>query len=134
MTTTQRITPEVREQLEPGDLVKVNLNPVVGSETANYRPWMVISAQAVNAVSRTVTIVPITHGSGKIMRMFPVLGSSQNDAGIDGTIVLTQMNSVDLVEREALLVGKITDEAIISDVRLRLAAYLGITASLLDSE
>ncbi|KNH21832.1 hypothetical protein ACS77_22940 [Pseudomonas syringae] len=68
------------------------------------------------------------------MRMFPVLGSSQNDAGIDGTIVLTQMNSVDLVEREALLVGKITDEAIISDVRLRLAAYLGITASLLDSE
>jgi mRNA-degrading endonuclease toxin of MazEF toxin-antitoxin module len=134
MTTAQRITPEVREQLEPGDLVKVNLNPVVGSETANYRPWMVISAQAVNAVSRTVTIMPITHGSGKIMRLFPVLDTSQNDAGIDGTIVLTQMNSVDLVEREALLVGKITDEAIISDVRLRLAAYLGITASLLDSE
>jgi mRNA interferase MazF len=133
MSTTQSITPAVREQLEPGDLVKVNLNPVAGSETANYRPWMVISAQAVNALSRTVTIVPITHGSGKIMRMFPVLESSQNDAGIDGTIVLTQINSVDLVERNAKLVGKITDETILADVRLRLAAYLGITASLLDT-
>jgi len=134
MSTTQKITHAVREQLEPGDLVKVNLNPVMGSETANYRPWMVVSAQAVNAVSRTVTIVPITHGSGKIMRMFPVLGIAQNDAGIDGTIVLTQMNSVDLVERGATFVGKITDPVILSDVRLRLAAYLGITASLLDDE
>lgn len=134
MSTKQSITIAVREQLEPGDLVKVNLDPVVGSETANYRPCMVISDQAFNAVSRTVTIVPITHGAGKIMRMFPILSSSQNDAGIDGTLVLTQLTSLDLVERGAFLVGKITDPTILSDVRLRLAACLGITASLLDDE
>lgn len=134
MSTIQKITSAVREQLEPGDLIKVNLNPVVGSETANYRPWMVISVQAINAVSRTVTIMPITHGSGKIMRLFPVLSSEQNDAGIDGTIVLTQINSVDLVEREAILVGRITDPSVLVDVRLRMAACLDINASLFDDE
>lgn len=134
MSMSQKITTAVREQLEPGDLIKVNLSPVAGSETANYRPCMVISEQAFNALSRTVMVVPITHGSGNIMRLFPVLGASQNDAQIDGTLVLTQVNSLDLVERGARLVGKVTDPDVLKQVKLRLAAIQGITVSLLDGE
>lgn len=122
-----KITPTVRETLKPGDIVVVDLSPVEGSETDMERPCIVLSAQGLNARSRTVTVVPLTRGAGEIMRLFPKLDPSQNNCGRDGVAVLTQTTSLDLVARDARLIGAITDPSYMQDVKIRLAAIFEIT-------
>lgn len=129
MTT---ITEPVRKQLKPGDLIRIALDPTVGSETQKTRPCIVVSEQALNAVSRTILVVPLSTGSGPIMRLFPVLDPTQNDCGMQGSAVLTQMRALDPVARQGQLLGRITAPAFLEAVRVNLAAALGITLDLLD--
>ena len=46
--------------IERGDVFWVALDPVQGSELAKTRPCVVVSLTALNAVRRTVVIVPLT--------------------------------------------------------------------------
>lgn len=46
--------------IERGDVFWVTLDPVQGSEMANTRPCVVVSLTELNAVRRTVVIVPLT--------------------------------------------------------------------------
>ncbi|GAB3392056.1 type II toxin-antitoxin system PemK/MazF family toxin [Azotobacter armeniacus] len=127
-----RITEAVRKQLKPGDLIRIALDPTVGSETQKTRPCIVLTEQALNAVSRTIIVVPLSTGSGPIMRLFPVLDPTQNDCGMHGSAVVTQMRALDPVARQGQWLGRITDPAFLEAVRLNLAATLGITLDLLD--
>ena len=47
-------------RVERGDVYWTTLDPVIGSELAKTRPCVVVSATEVNAVRRTVVIVPLT--------------------------------------------------------------------------
>ncbi len=47
-------------RIERGEVYWAVLDPVVGSELAKTRPCVVVSATEVNAVRRTVVIVPLT--------------------------------------------------------------------------
>ncbi|SER84271.1 mRNA interferase MazF [Azotobacter beijerinckii] len=126
------ITEPVRKRLKPGDLIRIALDPTVGSETQKTRPCIVMTEQALNAVSRTIIVVPLSTGGGPIMRLFPVLDPTQNDCGMQGSAVLTQMRALDPVARQGQLLGRITDPAFLEAVRVNLAAALGITTDLLD--
>ncbi|MFB8832041.1 hypothetical protein ACE0DR_28280 [Azotobacter sp. CWF10] len=66
------------------------------------------------------------------MRLFPVLDPTQNDCGMYGSAVITQMRALDPVARQGQLLGRIIDSAFLDAVRLNLAATLGITLDLLD--
>lgn len=130
--STKKIGANERAQLQPGDIVVAPLDPVMGSETAKRRPLIVVSAQALNAVSRTVTVVPLTSGKGAIMRLFPYLESSQTDCGKQGSAAITQMTSLDLVARDAELVGSVIDPDFMDKLKLRMAAMFEITLDTLD--
>ena len=54
--------------LQRGDIVRVILDPVVGSEVGKARPAVVVQNDLANRSSQTVTIVPI---STSIERVFP---------------------------------------------------------------
>lgn len=51
-----------------GDVVYVNLDPVVGSEIGKTRPAVVLQNDLANRSSPTVTVIPL---STKIDRVFP---------------------------------------------------------------
>lgn len=130
--STKKIGANERAQLQPGDIVVAPLDPVMGSETAKRRPLIVVSVQAINERSRTVIVVPLTTGNGPIMRLFPHLDAGQTDCGIYGTAAITQMTSLDLPARGAELVGSVIDPDFMDDLKLRIAAILGITLDTLD--
>lgn len=54
--------------IERGDVVAVNLDPVVGSEIGKDRPAVVLQNRLANRSSPTVTVVPI---SSKVDRTYP---------------------------------------------------------------
>lgn len=129
MSTAVKVTQEVSKNLDVGDIVQVDLQPVKGSETDKRRPCIVVSVKQMNAVSRTVTVIPVSHGTGPIMRICPTISTAQNDANIDGNIVVPQMLALDLVARSAHVIGKITDPELILHTQRVIAATLGIGAS-----
>jgi mRNA interferase MazF len=53
---------------ERGDVVLVNLDPVVGSEVGKTRPAIVLQNEMANRTSPTVTVIPL---STKVDRVFP---------------------------------------------------------------
>jgi mRNA interferase MazF len=53
---------------ERGDVVLVNLDPVVGSEIGKTRPAIVLQNEMANRTSPTVTVIPL---STKVDRVFP---------------------------------------------------------------
>ncbi|MFF7708350.1 type II toxin-antitoxin system PemK/MazF family toxin [Pseudomonas sp. NPDC007930] len=123
-----------RAALVPGDVININLNPTAGHETQKWRPCIVISEGGLNQLSTTVQVVPLTSGSGAIMRLFPKLETHQNNCNVYGTAIVTQMRAVDPVARQAELIGQVTDQDFMDALRLRIAACFGITIELLDPQ
>ncbi|HEX3528950.1 MAG TPA: type II toxin-antitoxin system PemK/MazF family toxin [Thermoanaerobaculia bacterium] len=54
--------------IERGDVYRVSLDPVLGSEIGKTRPAVVIQNDLANRSSPTVTVVPV---SSKVDRVFP---------------------------------------------------------------
>jgi mRNA interferase MazF len=54
--------------IERGDVVSVNLDPVIGSEVGKSRPAIVLQNDLANRSSPTVTVIPI---SSKLGRIYP---------------------------------------------------------------
>ena len=52
--------------LQRGDVVRVNLDPVIGSEVGKARPAVVVQNDLANRSSSTVTIVPISTSTERI--------------------------------------------------------------------
>jgi mRNA interferase MazF len=51
-----------------GDVVRVNLDPVVGSEVGKARPAVILQNDLANRSSPTVTVIPV---SSKVGRVYP---------------------------------------------------------------
>jgi mRNA interferase MazF len=54
--------------MKRGDIFRVNLDPVVGSEVGKMRPAVVLQNDLANRSSPTVTVIPI---SSNVERIFP---------------------------------------------------------------
>jgi mRNA interferase MazF len=84
--------------LQRGSIVFATLHGAVGGEIRKSRPWLVVSPDELNAVSRTVTVVPLTSGD------FPYpFRISCSWRGVKGHVVVDQLRTVDLrrIERIA---------------------------------
>jgi mRNA interferase MazF len=54
--------------MQRGDVVRVNLDPVVGSEVGKTRPAIILQNELANRTSPTVTVIPL---SSNVDRVFP---------------------------------------------------------------
>ena len=86
--------------LERGDIIKLQLNPKVGSEQAGFRPAIVISPKAYNQISSLILICPITNKK-KGWRFEVALASNMKTFGI---VLSDQIRIVDCSKREAIFV------------------------------
>ena len=79
-------------EIKRGNIVYVNLDPVVGSEQAKTRPAVVIQHNALNVNSKTTIIVPIT---SRIYDIEYPMHVRVNEKGFRGTIKVEQIRVID---------------------------------------
>jgi len=86
----------VKINIKRGDVVLVNLDPVVGSEQGKIRPVLIIQNNISNEYSPTTIIAPIT--SKIYSKEFPTnVFLPKKDSGLDkdSTILLNQIRTID---------------------------------------
>jgi mRNA interferase MazF len=109
--------------LRAGDLIWVDFNPALGHEQAGRRPALIISEEAYNQQSSFIIVCPVTRSS----KLWPFKLALAEGAPIQGQILIDQMKSIDKRRVVSPPIGKI-DEELLSDVRGRLAALLGLAS------
>ncbi len=79
-----------------GDIYEVNLDPVVGAETGQRRPALVVSNDVNNEFSQTVTVLPVTSQPARKIYPFEVL-VPKGIAGLtaDSRVKANQVRTVD---------------------------------------
>jgi len=93
-----------------GEVVRVRLDPVVGSEQAVERPALVISPDLINERSPVILIAAIT--SQKTERVYPfeaLLDPPDGGLAVRSKVMLTHMRSVDK-ERLIGRYGKVSEK------------------------
>ncbi|MFQ6090475.1 MAG: type II toxin-antitoxin system PemK/MazF family toxin [Candidatus Bipolaricaulia bacterium] len=82
--------------LRRGDIVRVQLSPVVGSEQAGTRPALVISPDVINEHSPVILIAPLT--SKKTERVYPfeaLIEPPEGGVTHRSKVMLTHLRGVD---------------------------------------
>jgi mRNA-degrading endonuclease toxin of MazEF toxin-antitoxin module len=123
-------------QLEPGDLIKVSLDPTVGHEQQAWRPCVVLSVREWNSVTRgLVTICPLTSNRTPNPNLESLwVDPTQTDCGVFGTVMLDHVRSIDVVARGAKKVGRIIDEQVLDDIRMGMCLILGVDKTFFGEE
>ncbi|MGL5874903.1 MAG: type II toxin-antitoxin system PemK/MazF family toxin [Xenococcaceae cyanobacterium] len=91
-----------------GDIIKLQLNPIVGSEQAGFRPAMVISPEAYNRISKLIVICLIT--SKKKGWPFEVQLPQQMQTF--GIVLSDQLKTIDSKARQASFIESSPPELI----------------------
>lgn len=106
-----------------GDIVKVNLNPVVGSEVkGDFRPCLVLSVKAFNRLGSTL-VAPITQG-GNFSRVHgfsvSLMGTGTETQGV---VLINGVRMIDLRARESRKVEEASKE-LVDEVLARLQTII----------
>jgi mRNA interferase MazF len=94
-----------------GEIVAVNLNPVLGSEASKTRPAVVVSNDAANATATrlgrgVITVVPVTSGIARVYPFQVLLPASQTGLPRDSKAQAEQVRAV-AVERVGRRLGQL---------------------------
>ncbi len=106
---------------EAGDFIWLDLDPTVGHEQSGRRPAIVLSPHNYNAAAGLCVICPITSR----VRDYPFEAKLPDGAGFSGVVLADQPRSISWEKRPIQPAGR-APEAVLSEVRERLAALLGI--------
>jgi mRNA interferase MazF len=86
-----------------GDIVLVDLNPVIGSEANKVRPAVVVSNDGANRAAErfgrgVITVVPVTSNVTKVYPFQVRLSSDQTETGLtaESKIQVEQIRAVDI--------------------------------------
>jgi mRNA interferase MazF len=105
-------------QFDRGDIVIINLDPVLGRETGKRRPVYVLTQKNYNRSTGMAWVCPITTHPQNNAFEIPVQGKK-----ISGFIIANKMRSVDLQQRQPVLVEK-ADPSLWDDVKYVIEALL----------
>ena len=111
--------------LRRGDVVRIRLDPVEGSEQAGERPGLVVSPDLINQHSPVVLIAPIT--SQKTEKIYPfeaLIDAPEGGLKQRSKVLLMQLRAIDR-RRVAGRYGTVTPETMRSvDEAVRIAVGL----------
>ncbi len=96
------------DDLDAGDLIWVELDPVRGREQAGRRPAVVVTTAAYHKVSSTAFVCPITTNPGPWPFKVPLPGNLQ----LQGGVLVDQMRAVDRTQRIFGRLGRVPDETL----------------------
>jgi len=96
--------------LEFGDIIKINFSPSKGHEQKGYRPGLVISDPITQKeLNGIVTVVPITNSSSTF---FARVNLDEFKIETKGDILMDQVKVLDLSEREYEFIEKAPKEVL----------------------
>lgn len=96
--------------LEFGDIIKINFSPSKGHEQKGYRPGLVISDPVTQKeLNGIVTVVPITNSTSSFFTRVNLDGYSIETKG---DILMDQIKVLDLSEREYEFIEKAPKEVL----------------------
>ena len=78
-----------------GDIIKINMNPQLGSEQSGWRPAIVVSNARLNSKSKLVLVCPITH----TLRNYPTHVRLNEETTTTGEVMCEQIKAVDITVR-----------------------------------
>jgi mRNA interferase MazF len=112
-----------------GDIVTVNLGPVLGSEASKTRPAVVVSNDAANATATrlgrgVITVVPVTSNVGRVYPFQVLLPASQTGLARDSKAQAEQVRSV-AVQRIGQRLGGLP-AAVMGELDQALRLHLGL--------
>jgi mRNA interferase MazF len=112
-------------KIKRGDLVLVNLDPVIGSEQGKTRPALIIQNDIGNEYSPTTIVAPVT--SKTFSKKYPTnveIDETNSPLKEKSTILLNQIRTIDKT-RIIKIYGKISERAI-KEVNEAILASLGL--------
>jgi len=92
--------------VKQGSIIKINFDPSIGSEQAEYRPAVVVSNNFVLSKTNIITICPITSKQGKTA--LNVMLDSRNVT--QGAVLCAHSKSVDIKKRPYTIVEQLPDD------------------------
>ncbi len=96
--------------LEFGDIIKINFSPSKGHEQKGYRPGLIISDPATQKeLNGIVTVVPITNSTSTF---FTRINLDEYNIETKGDILMDQIKILDLSEREYEFIEKAPRKAV----------------------
>jgi mRNA interferase ChpB len=105
-----------------GDIVRISLDPTLGTEQRGTRPALVVSANAFNALGMAM-ICPITQGGDFSRGKHWTVALAGTGTETQGVVLCNQARIVDWKARQAERVESVPDE-ITEEVIARLATLL----------
>ncbi|MEU4562538.1 type II toxin-antitoxin system PemK/MazF family toxin [Actinoplanes sp. NPDC023936] len=114
-----------------GDIVRVDLNPVVGSEASKVRPAVIVSNDGANQAAErfgrgVITVAPITSNVAKVYPFQVLIAADDTRTGLtaESKIQVEQIRAVD-VARVSRRLGRLP-AALHEPLREALALHLGL--------
>jgi mRNA interferase MazF len=102
-----------------GQILKLDLDPVLGHEQKGYRPVLVVSATIFNRHSGFCWVIPITTPQKGLPNEIRL----PEGLSVHGTLLLSQLRSVDWRARHFSVAGQIPPD-FLEDINARLATVL----------
>ena len=92
--------------VKQGDIIKINFNPILGSEQSGYRPAVVVSNNLLLSKTNIICICPMTSKPLKRTALNVIVEASENFDG--GTVLCAHIRSVDIKARDYKIVGRLS--------------------------
>ena len=109
--------------MKRGEIWFADLNPIRGSETAKHRPVLVVSNNANNLASSTITILPMTSNVTRVYSFEVLLASSECGLPKDSKIQAQQIRTIAKERITGKVIGALDEEkmrAVDDAIRLHL--------------
>jgi mRNA interferase MazF len=123
MSHTTQLIPTVC-QMRRGDIFYADLSPAVGSEINKRRPVLIVSNDANNRASSTVTVLPITSNVSRVFPFEVLLPTKKSGLAKDSKAMAQQIRTVSkerlILQRAGGLDGTLM-RAVDAAIRLHLA-------------
>ena len=94
-------------RIKRGDIVLVNLEPVLGSEQGKTRPCLVLQNDIGNATSPTTIVAAITSVTEKEYPFTVFLPEGEANLPKDSTVLLNQLRTVSINDRIIKKIGTV---------------------------
>ena len=109
--------------MKRGDIYYLNLDPTIGEEIKKIRPALIVSNNANNKFSETITVVPITSNIKKVYPFEVLLKKSESSLPKDSKAQCQQIRTVSIERISGKMVGRLSD-LLISEINEAIKLHL----------
>ncbi|WP_018300269.1 type II toxin-antitoxin system PemK/MazF family toxin [Fangia hongkongensis] len=111
--------------MKRGDIYYLNLDPTIGKEIKKIRPALIVSNNANNKFSETITVVPITSNIKKVYPFEVLLKKSESSLPKDSKAQCQQIRTVSIERISGKMVGRLSD-LLISEINEAIKLHLSL--------